>query len=380
MPLHNQSRARLCKRILSGLAIGVLIAAMVSCTPPKSGGGSDSSNATLKYGMIGNKNDEKWPYLTAFSSSQTMKNYELYDTLMTNDRTGKVHKGLASQLNPRNNYKEWDIHLRNDVKFSNKEKLDAKDVVFSIKQWFSKKHATSAKTFVPMIDPKNVSVKNKHVVNLKLKHSFAPLPDVLAYADLIIISNDSTYNHPIGSGPFKLANFKADSHATFTRNRNYWGKKPNFKTLKVNYFKEHDAILNALKSDQIDIAHSVKYNQISEAKSSNKKVVAPDSASYPMIEMRTDVKPFDDKRVRRAFQLMVDRKRVIKNAFSGYARLGNDYVANNDQCGKTAVKQRRQDLKKAKKLLTQAGRQNMTVKLQTDGASAGMKEMAEVFA
>lgn len=139
-------------------------------------------------------------------------------------------------------------------------------------------------------------------------------------------------------------------------------------------------MLNSLKSRQIDMAYSLTYSQIADAKSADKKVLNYKTGSYPMIEMRTDVEPFKDQRVRRAFQLMVDRKRVSKNAYSGHASLGNDYMAGGEQCGKPKVHQRKQDIRKARNLLKAAGKSNIKVDLVTDDAVPGMKESAEVLA
>lgn len=379
VPEHNRRKLKPTWQLLSAAVVGFLVTVAVACAPPKSSE-TGASGGALNYGIIGNKNDKEYPYLPTLSSSQTMKNYQIFDTLTDHTRHGKLKMALAKKMTPKNNYKDWDVTLRKGVKFSDGKPLRPEDVVYSFKQIFRKDHPSSAKSLLTMMNPDQVTVKSPRIVHFKLKRSFSTLPELLSYEDIVIVSKKSTYEHPVGTGPFKVTSFKADSQATLKRNPHYWGKKPGFETLKITYFKEHDAVLNALQSGQIDMAHSVQYPQIAQAKSAGKRVLTSDSASYPMLEMRTDIKPFNDKRVRRAFQLMVDRKRVIENAYSGYASRGNDYTAEGDECGIPGVKQRHQDIKKAKKLLADAGHSHLKTELATDGASAGMKESAEVFA
>jgi len=60
--------------------------------------------------------------------------------------------------------------------------------------------------------------------------------------------------------------------------------------------------------------------------------------------------------------------------------IANDYLGNNTACPAPAEPQRVQDIAKAKQLLAEAGKSNLKLELVTDGAFAGMMEMAQLFA
>jgi peptide/nickel transport system substrate-binding protein len=82
--------------------------------------------------------------------------------------------------------------------------------------------------------------------------------------------------------------------------------------------------------------------------------------------MRTDKAPFDDKRVRQAMALAVDRKGLVDGLFKGKAQLGNDSpFAPVFKYTDTSVPQRQQDIAKAKQLLADAGKENVSVELNT---------------
>ena len=71
--------------------------------------------------------------------------------------------------------------------------------------------------------------------------------------------------------------------------------------------------------------------------------------------MRCDQKPFDDKRVRQAVALCLNRPALIKGLFGGFADLGNDHPIAPIYPEKVELKQREQNVAEAKKLLAAAG-------------------------
>lgn len=365
------------------LASAVLTAVLLG-TSACSGGSADTatgaSDSTLHYGIIGNQNDKLFPYGSASSSSQTMLRYELYDKLTDFSPDGKLKMALAKEIEPNKDFTTWDITLRDDVKFSNGKPLTAEDVVYSFKQMFDKDNNSTVPHLLSMVDPDKVTAVDKHHVRLELTRPFAPLPQNLAYGDIVIISKDSTREKPIGSGPFTVQTYQANREAVLKRNDDYWGEKPDFETLDITYFKDHDAKLNALLSGQVDLVAKISGSDLPQLKSAGKSTISTDSGSYSMIEMRTDVAPFNDHRVVRAFQLMIDRQKVVENAYAGAARVGNDYMAGGDTCPAPDIPQRKQDIPRAKKLLKEAGQENLVVTLTTDGASPGMMESAQVLA
>lgn len=402
MSTHQRKMPRALKSVLVALTAGALVAGMAACSSDSGSSGSSDASSTssadaggseapseapadadgsLTYGVMGNENDATYPYSEATSSSGTMLRYELYDKLTNYDRDGNLQMMLAKSFTPNADFTEWDVALRDDVKMSDGSMLTADDVVFSFDLMFNNtEHPSTVPNLLSMVDPAGVTAKDEHTVHFKLTREFAPLPDLMAYQDVVIAGKATTFENPVGSGPFKATSFTANREAQLVRNDDYWGAKPGFKDLKIVYFQDEDAILNALLSGQIDVAYQINGNQVQQVEGAGKQLLRSDAGSYPMIEMQIDQPPFDDVRVRHAFQLMVDRNRVVENAFGGEARLGNDYVAGGDTCPAPDIPQREQDLAKAKQLLEEAGVTQKEFTITTDGVFPGMMESAQVLA
>jgi peptide/nickel transport system substrate-binding protein len=91
------------------------------------------------------------------------------------------------------------------------------------------------------------------------------------------------------------------------------------------------------------------------------RVLELKSSEHRTVAMRTDQKPFDDKRVRQALAYSIDRAAIVQALFGGKAEVGNDHTfASMYPFSPTAAElpQRTQDYAKAKQLLSDAGHAN----------------------
>ena len=98
---------------------------------------------------------------------------------------------------------------------------------------------------------------------------------------------------------------------------------------------------------------------------SNINVIELHAAAHRQLHMRTDKEPFNDKRVRQAVALLINRDNIIKGLLEGKSDPGNDspfapVYPSTDK----SVAQRKQDVEKAKALLAEAGKENISVEIR----------------
>jgi peptide/nickel transport system substrate-binding protein len=96
--------------------------------------------------------------------------------------------------------------------------------------------------------------------------------------------------------------------------------------------------------------------------------------------MRVDVAPFNDRRVRQAMRLLVDRPQMLEILFSGHGTLGNDVFGIWSADYDHSLPQRHQDIDQAKSLLKAAGHEDLTVQLVTSDIGQGTVQAAQVLA
>jgi peptide/nickel transport system substrate-binding protein len=162
----------------------------------------------------------------------------------------------------------------------------------------------------------------------------------------------------------------------FYRNPDYWNGVPNVDKLVVDSsFTDDAARLNAVQSGQLDIAPGVPF-ALAKATASSGRVVLGNvpGPAFITVVMRVNQPPFDDPRVTQAFKLAVDRQKIVDNAYSGYATLGNDLVGYTwDYFAKDLKAEH--DPEKAKALLKAAGQENLTIPMYSAQTLPGQNEV-----
>lgn len=367
---------------LTALAFSLVL---TSCSPPAdnaSTGGSGGGKLTI--GMVGSSGDTTNPFQFQGSTSASAMFRQMFDGFVRRGADGSVEYRLAESIEPNETNDVWTIKLRDGVKFHNGDALTAEDAAESLKWMIDPANAFTYATQVDWIGaPDNVEVVDDLTLKLNLDTPFGLVPQMLSMERILIrsVRNGGTVEKPWGTGPFVLDSFTPGQEAKFTRFDDYWGEKPNIENLTIAYFTEQNAVTNAIRGGQIDVAQGIPFPEVPALEAdSNLEVLVSDTASYPLIAMNTQEAPFDNEKVREALRVSVDRDRIVSNAFGGFATVANDFIGKNTSCTPPDLPQRKQDTEHAKKLLAEAGAEGAEIELVTDGAFPGMMEMAQLVA
>lgn len=380
MSAFRPTPRRLVRRLAAGLAVSVVVVALAACSSSGSGGSATgSAGSTLNLGLIGSVNDTPFPYAAQSTVGEGAIWTNTLDTLTDLDDKGVLKMGLAESFTPNADNTVWTVKLRPGVKLHSGATFGADDVIFSIKKMFELKDSFGAITQISgFVSPDRIKKIDDLTVEFTLSKPYGVFPSAWSYEQLSMIGKTSTEKKVDGTGPFTIDSFAANQQASLTRFDGYWGDKPGFTKLDVFFFADQQAIVNALQGGQIDVTSAVPLSNVDALKGAGIEFVKSESATHLTLDMRTDVAPFNDPRVRQALQLIVDRDAVVKTAYNGYAKVGND-VDLATGCPAPDLPQRTQDLQKAKQLLTEAGQPNLNVDLVTDGAFQGMSEVAQLI-
>jgi len=365
---------------IAALTAAVLIG-VTACTgtPTAPASSSADADATLVYGVIGTATDTTTPWSLTGSLSTQMIHTELYDGLTVSQPDGTTAMALAESMTPNADLTEWTVKLRQGVKLHDGSTFTSDDVIDSIKRLLDSDPKLPGAKLISFVDESKLVKVDDTTLTIGLTSPYALLPDIFANIRLLMAhwNADGT---PVGTGPFVVQSFTANQQAQLVRFDDYWGQKPGFKNLTVQYFQSQDAITNALRGGQIDVAATVPFTDVSSLKSTpGINLLASDTNQAPTISFRVDAPPFNDPRVVQALKLLVDRDQIVSNAYGGYATVANDWFGPGTGCPDPDVAQRQYNVDEAKKLLAEAGQSNLSFTLVTDNGFAGMLEMAQLF-
>ncbi len=266
--------------------------------------------------------------------------------------------------------KEWTFQLREGVKFHDGSTMSADDVVATFDRLTNPASESAAlATFRGILSYQQVEKIDDKTVRFHLDRPYVDFPGLVSninYSTLILPKDYEigTFTQGgIGTGPYILKEYRPNQSATYVKNPNYWMRgKPYMEGVEVTYYDDNSPLVVALQAGEIDIFPSVPY-QGSQALFENPEItiLSNSSSSYRAMHMRVDTEPFDDKRVRQALALSLDRPALVEGLFDGRADLGNDHPfapVFSASPPEGAVPQRAQDYDRAKRLLADAGHPN----------------------
>lgn len=272
----------------------------------------------------------------------------------------------------------WTITLRKDVTFHNGKTLTAADVVFSLNR--HKDPLTGSKVMPLMAQIQEVKATGTNEVQIRLSSPNAELPSILAVSHLLIVPDGTTdFNLGIGTGPFKVKEFKPGVHSVGVRNTSYW--KPGLPYLDEIEFiaiADEPSRVNALLSGDVQIINEVNPRSTTRiAGSPSARVVDAPSGNYTDLIIRQDQMPGQNPDFTMAMKYLQDREQVKKAVFRGYAVVGNDTpIAPGSRYFNADLPQRPYDPDKARFHLKKAGMEKIKMDIAASPAATGSVDIA----
>jgi peptide/nickel transport system substrate-binding protein len=209
------------------------------------------------------------------------------------------------------------------------------------------------------------------------------MPGHLAQRAIKMAKTDTAdWNSPNGTGPWKFVSWTRGKRSLFERHDGYrMHGGPYLEQLEVIGIADPTARVNALAGGQIEALQLLPPNLVKTVQANPKlRVLMAQTGGFTPQTMRTDAAPFRDNRVRQAMRLLTDRQQIIKNALSGYGRIGNDLFCPYDPSYASSLPQRPYDPERARSLLKAAGQEGATFELYTANAANAMLESSTLIA
>ena len=208
------------------------------------------------------------------------------------------------------------------------------------------------------------------------------------------------WKNAVGTGPFQLVDYVQGNSQTYAKNPIYWDtdtiggekyKLPFVDRVTYRIMKDEATQHSALRTGKIDMLEAIRWQAVDSLKKSAPQLQWAKwlSMSGTFLSMRTDTKPFDDVRVRRALNLAVNKQEIVREYYGGNAELFA-YPQHPDYVGYFETLETMPDSvkelytynpDKAKKLLAEAGYPNgFTFKTQVCSCSPDNMDLLPLVA
>lgn len=289
------------------------------------------------------------------------------DKLFDIDEKLNIVPQLALSQDTSEDGKEVIIKLRPNVKFQDGEPFDAKAAKYSLDRHLTMK-GSFRKPEIGSVE--NVEVVDPLTIKLHLKTPFSPLLAQLTDRAGMMVSpkaaeaaGDKFGLHPVCAGPYKFVERVQQDRIVVEKFVDYWNKDQVFID-KITYLPIVDGTVRLanLKSGGLDLIERVLATDIKSVRDNPKlKLSKAVSLGYLGLTINLANGPkantplAKDPRVRRAFELSLDRDAINQVVFNGEFVPGNQWVNPQNPYYQEKFPIPKRDVAKAKALLKEAG-------------------------
>ena len=302
------------------------------------------------------------PIIAADTASSEITQW-LFNGLLKYDKDGNIVTDLAKSYHFENDTKLI-IELKRGIKWHDGVELTADDVLFTYNKIMDKSIFTSIKTNYKEV--KSVTKLDKYTIKVVYKRAYFKAL-IIWMIDIIpkhILEKQkdlmtSEFNRkPIGTGPYKLAEFKTGSDIELIANENYFEGKPKIEKIHYKFLPDSNTSFLMLKQNLLDIGGLTPLQidrQVDEKFKKEFTIIERPSFSYDYLGFNLKKEKFKNPKVREAISLAINRQELVDILFFGHGKvctgpfLPGSFAFNKD------IKPIKQNLKKAKQLLKEAG-------------------------
>lgn len=349
-------------KVLAALVIGLCIALLSAAC---SGTGARTAAQTTKDTMTiaFQQEPSDWNYLrNPATAIRSLLMLNVLEPLLDKQADGALTPLLAESYKVSGDGLVYTFTLRK-ASFSDGSPVTADDVVYSLEQSKTTKLQDVSSRLKAV---KQITKADDHTVTVTLSTPSQRFLEAMSTDSGIVIpkgSADRLTATPVGTGPYVFQTWKHGVQVDLTRNEHYWGTPAQLRTVTWRFIPDPTAALNALRAGDVDMIGAFSGNQAQIAATAGspgfaKQVIAGREMVY--LSLNADDPAFKDERVRQAIAYSLDRQAFIDGT-TGSGKPACIFVNPPNEPWKSDACPYPHDPAKAKQLLTDAGKQGLTL-------------------
>ena len=353
------------------VATAVLVAMADLPRARSAGGPQNGGDITFLIDSLGST----WiPNNSAISSFQGHIWGHVTDKLVYVDADGKVSPWIAERWDQNDDASQFTLHLKKGVTFSDGTPLDASAVVANLDIWYAGRRNEGINPIG--LFPKTYSraeAVDATTVKVFFKAPTLGFIPTLGYHGSILIS-PKTIAQPAaqqadlaktsGSGPYVVSSWKEGDFVKLVKRKDYnWGPPavghtgPAYlNSITYKLVSEPSLRVAAVQSGQADVAYNASPQELKSLKAAGFTIATPRYLGFVNgLAINTRLEPYNDVKVRQAFQAGINRKEIIDTVYTPDWKLATSFIQSNVPGATDHSNLLAYNPGKAEKLLDEAG-------------------------
>jgi peptide/nickel transport system substrate-binding protein len=293
-------------------------------------------------------------------------NINMFDSLLHRSAKLEFEPSLATSWKALNDT-TWEFKLRRGVKFHDGSTMTAEDVKFSFDRVLEPgKEKKKSPQYGNVRAIKDVKIVDPDTIHIVTDKPFPLLLERLVFFPIVPKKHTEKVGEEafgstatVGTGPWKLVEWKRDQYIRLEAFDQHWRGKPAFKYLVFRAIPEVATAVAELKTGGVDIIRNVNADLMPDIKNNPATRISTTPilrVHYVSLDMRSA--PFDKKAARQAANYAIDKQSMIQKMMAGLGKQVATVVQPAAFGFDPSVQPYPYDPKKAKELLAQAGYPN----------------------
>jgi len=299
----------------------------------------------------------------------------VFDGLTRFTPDAHVEPNLAERWDVTPDGLRYTFHLRRGVSFQDGRPFTARNVVRSWQRALEPATKSGAAQFLfPIAGAKDfnggkatsisgLATPNDSTLVVTLAEPLAIFTKMMAMPVASVVPDSVPANfgeHPVGTGPWRLVEWKHDDYLLFAKNASYFGGAPKADTLRARVIAEPSTAVAEYESGNVDVLQipAAEASDWMEDESRKPMLMSTPALELVYIGINTTRGPLVDARVRQAINYAIDVNRIIERLIGGRGTRAAGVVPPALGGYDSTRKPYPYDPAKAKQLLASAGHAN----------------------
>ncbi len=319
------TKSTILKNIIFIVCLGIFLSLIL--TTGCSDGTKSQPDQTVIIGMKGDFDSFNELNASDSDALQVINNM-LFMTLTKLDENFKIVPYLAASWKFSEQDKVLTYFLRKDVVWTDGNPTTAEDVLYTYNIAINSEVAYPAASRFDMTE--KVEIVDPYTIRFYLNKAY---PDALFDTQIPILPKhilakiqpgeiaQSVFNrNPVGNGPFKLSEWKANQHLIFAHNENFALGRPSLDKVIFSIIPDESVLLTNLKTGTIDVIPSLSSQDFQNIQStSTLEGIRYSGKGYSFLAWNC-ARPLFTKNVRRALSHAINKKEIITTLLEGYGK------------------------------------------------------------
>lgn len=272
---------------------------------------------------------------------------QIFDGLVQYDGSLNIIPAIAHDWKASRDGLNWTFSLRKGVKFHHGRNLVAEDVIYSFTRTLDPRlNSKAAEIFAKVKGARDFAegraktvagfrAVDDYTLEITLTESSGPLVAALAIGYAKIVPREVVEaagadfgRRPVGTGPFKLVEWKRDSVIQLEANRDYYAGRPFLERLEYHIFpgQKFDQMYESFRKQELEDSPIPTPELETARKERGLQFVSRSILGVRFFGIDTTKEPLANRLVRQAFNYAIDRELLVQEIYKGRYKSGHTFL------------------------------------------------------